>query len=53
MRRRYLCDHPADVAGVTGQEDGVGLFGEVGEGGHVLLGHRQRGGGVSVLGRIR
>lgn len=46
---RYLGDHPADVAAVAGQQEGVGLFGEVGEGGDVLLGNAQRGSGVSVL----
>lgn len=48
-RRIYLRDHPADVARVARQQDGVGLFGEVREGGDVLLCDAQRRRGVSVL----
>lgn len=45
----HLCDHPADVAAVVGQQDGVGLLGELREGGDVLLRDAQRRRCVSVL----
>lgn len=44
-----LCDHSCDVAGVGGQKDGVGLFGQVGEGGDVLFSHTQGSSCVSIL----
>lgn len=46
-----LRDHVGDVAGVGGQQDGVGVFGKLGEGAHVLLCHGERGGGAAMLGR--
>ena len=46
---QYLCDHAGDIAGVGGQQQGVGLLGEVGERRHVLLGHAQRRGRAPVL----
>lgn len=48
-RLPHLCDHPADVASAGGQQDGVGLFGQLGERRHVLLGHAERGCRVTVL----
>lgn len=48
-RWKYLCDHPTDVTGVGRQQDGVGLLGQVGEGGHILLGDAERSCRVSVL----
>lgn len=45
----YLCDHPADVASAGGQQDGVGLFGQIGERWHVLLSHAEWSGRVAVL----
>lgn len=49
----YLCDHAGDVASLRGQEDGVGLFGKVGESSDVLLGNTQRGCSISVLPRTQ
>lgn len=46
-----LRDHVGDVAGVGGQQEGVGLFRKLGEGAHVLLCHRERGSGAAVLGK--
>jgi len=45
-----LRDHAGDVPGVGRQQEGVGVFGELGEGAHVLLRHRERGRGAAVLG---
>lgn len=47
----YLRDHAGDVAGIGGQQEGVGVFSELGEGAHVLLCHREGGGGIAMLGR--
>lgn len=46
-----LRHHVGDITGVGGQQDGVGIFGKLGEGVHVLLCHRERGGGAAMLGR--
>lgn len=41
FKGKYLCDHPANVARIRGQKNGVGLFGEIRERRYVLLGHAQ------------
>lgn len=46
-----LCNHVGDVAGVGWQQDRVGVFGKLGEGVHVLLGHREGGSRATVLWR--
>lgn len=45
----YLCDHASDIACVGGQEDGVGLFGQIGEGRDILLSHGEGGCCISIL----
>lgn len=48
-----LCDHAGDITSIGGQQEGVGVFGKLGEGAHILLCHRERGGSAAVLGRQR